>query len=204
MSRVRQHRLSSAATPPAGSSVPVGPPRAGSAAATDDDPPKALGYIFDVTKAEVDLQFRAAERYDSKARHAFTITAALFAAVQAVALREDILTSLDKGDKANLLTWAAVAAGAVLVALLLSIVAGRPSSDKVVDPEKLVERVNALRVETDQAASQFMVLTYIKLLKERREANVRRLRWVYAVQFFCAIAVILVVVELLIALGTLT
>jgi hypothetical protein len=79
--------------PERGGTGAAGSPPSGETMSTTNppDPPNPLSLIFEVTKAEVDLQFKLAERFDAKGRGFFTIAAAFFVAAQTIALRADVL-----------------------------------------------------------------------------------------------------------------
>jgi hypothetical protein len=78
------------------------------------EPPEEVSELLDAAKFQVHVQLRMAERLDSKVRGLIGLTAVFAGAVQAFALREDIINELAQGSK-----WAlglAAAASALLLA----------------------------------------------------------------------------------------
>lgn len=170
-----------------------------------DPPPIGLTYLFEITKNEVETQFRISERIDSKARNLFALTAAIFAAAQAVALRPDVLRHLEDG-KAGLLTYAIVAGVLVGLALLATAVTLFARNDKSVEPDPLMAWLNETDSgeKSEREIAQELISSYITLLRERRDRNIRRARDLVFVQFFSVLAIIASMVELIVALGGLT
>src|SRR4051812_46875554 len=76
----------------------AGPSAPGTTHDEGADPDRVRDIVFDIAKGDVDLQFKIAERFDAKARATFAISAGLFTAAQAVALRQDVLDALTKHE----------------------------------------------------------------------------------------------------------
>lgn len=161
------------------------------------DPSRAVTTVFEIAKADVDTQFRIAERFDTKARAFFTIAAALFTAAQAVALRPDVLSALDQHNRSTVLAWAIVAGCVLTVALLATALATMLKKDVVVDPDELRRMFNA----ADQPwKTEELVSYYMDLMERRQNANEGRRQRLYAAQLLCGASIMASAVELLVAL----
>jgi hypothetical protein len=161
-----------------------------------------LDYILDVAKAEVDFQFRVSERLDSKARGLFALAGAIFAAAQALALRQDVLNRLSSSDRAYLIDVAEIAGVLVGLALLATAFAIFARREKSVESETLFQWMNQLVNEnmTHTVVSQKVVQLYITLMHERQKKNKHRARVLIAVQVLCLLAIAASVWELIVAL----
>jgi hypothetical protein len=170
-----------------------------------DPPPLGLEYLFEITRSEVETQFRISERIDSKARNLFALTAAIFAAAQALALRPDVLRNLEDG-RTGLLTYAIIAGVLVGLALLTTAFTLFARKDKSLEPDPLMDWLNEIDSgdKDEREIAQELISSYITLLRERRARNVDRARDLSFVQFFSVLAIVASMVELIVALGGLT
>ncbi|MDW5595938.1 hypothetical protein VSS74_16435 [Conexibacter stalactiti] len=159
--------------------------------------PKALSFIFETAKADVDLQFRIAERYDAKLRGSFAVAAALFTAVQAVALRQDVINALTDAEKDRVLRWAVYAAITLVAALVVSLIGSLPKRDKQFSPDALITH---LQHADEPYRAERVVESMIGLMDTRQRANVHRKWRTLVSQVVCVAAMVLSGVELLIAL----
>lgn len=178
------------------------PPESGSTRPVENATPDGLNYVYEVTKNELDHQFRISERLDSKARGLFALAAAVFAAAQALALRPDVLNALEQSDKDHLVHVATIAGAVLLAALLATAVAIFVRSDKSVEPEILVADLNDLATgtKTDTEVSQSLVAIYISLLAKRQEKNASRAKLLWVVQILCIAVIAVSAWELILAL----
>lgn len=165
---------------------------------TPPEPPKPLSMLFEVTKAEVDLQFKLAERFDSKGRGFFTIAAAFFAATQTIALRSDVLNSLAADQKDRVLIIASFAAAALGMGMFALWALTRPTADMEFEPQKLRDRLNEI---DEPYAADHIVNSYISLLEERQSANATRRRRLTFVQFDGMLVIAISAFELIVALN---
>jgi hypothetical protein len=167
-----------------------------------DDGDDGLKYILDLAKTEVDFQFRVAERLDSKARGLFALAGAIFAAAQALALREDVLNRLSDGDRSHLIKVATIAGVLVGLALLSTAYAIFVRKEKSVESKTLFNWMNQLAQKniTDADVSQRAVQLYVTLMHERQEKNKGRAKVLFFVQVLCLLAIAASVWELIVAL----
>lgn len=189
--------------PERGGTGAAGSPPSGETMSTTNppDPPNPLSLIFEVTKAEVDLQFKLAERFDAKGRGFFTIAAAFFVAAQTIALRADVLDALKPDQKDTILTIACFAAAALGLGMFALWALTRPSADMEYDAERLRER---LTKADEPFAVDHMLNSYISLLHVRQHANQTRRRRLSYVQVDGLIVIAICSAELVIALNLLT
>jgi len=160
-----------------------------------------LNYLWEITKNEVDTQFRIAERIDAKARGLFALTGAIFAATQAFALRKDVLNELSNSNH-DALVWIAFGSGFLaLVALLTTAFATFRKADKSAESGPLLELLNDWKYDRkdDRELADAVVRGYVTLLGLRRGANVSRSNRLLAVQITCSLAIIASGIELLFA-----
>jgi hypothetical protein len=178
------------------------PPESDSERPVDNATPDGLNYVYEVTKNELDQQFRISERLDSKARGLFALAAAVFAAAQALALRPDVLEGLGKSDKDHLVHVATIAGGVLLGALLSTAVAIFVRRDKSVEPTVLIDDLNGLAMGTksDTQVSQSLVSIYISLLDKRQKKNQSRAKLLWLVQILCVAVIAVSAWELILAL----
>jgi hypothetical protein len=188
-----------------------GPPNRGDAP-KDVDPtrPDGLGYIFEIAKNELDTQFKIAERLDSKARALFTLTAAIFAAAQALALRKDVLTSLSSGEHGTTVTAAIVAGVLVGLALFTTAWAMFVRKEKSVEAQPLFDWLNDLArsdrqegKDADLEVARSATEAYITLMHRRREQNKGRAKRLVLLQVLCMFAITASLFELLVAVVSL-
>jgi hypothetical protein len=179
-----------------------GPPESGSDRPVENATPDGLNYVYEVTKNELDQQFRISERLDSKARGLFALAAAVFAAAQALALRPDVLEGLGKSDKDHLVEVATIAGGVLLAALLSTVFAIFVRSDKSVEPNVLIDDLNGLAMGTKSGTqvSQSLVSIYISLLDKRQKKNQSRAKLLWLVQILCVAVIAVSAWELILAL----
>jgi hypothetical protein len=164
-----------------------------------------LSYLFQMTQTELDIQFRIAERIDNKARGLFAITAAIFTAAQALALREDILRNLGS-EKDTVMTIAVIAGVLVGLSLLATAWTMFIRRDKRVEADALLDWLGQLEdpQRPNAEISAEMIQAYITLMHRRQEQNVKRASKLTVVQVLCLLAVIASVAELVLAVGGLT
>jgi hypothetical protein len=177
------------------------PPPEVAGGANQGSSPDSLNYIFEVAKDEVDSQFRISERIDSKARGLFTITAVIFGAAQALALRQDVLNKL--GDSRDTVVTVAIVAGCLVgAALLATAITMFVRSDKSFESQPLFDWLNDLsddkKPDTDVAYE--VVAAYITLMHRRKERNVTRAKWLILVQILCIAGIGASILQLILAL----
>jgi hypothetical protein len=118
-------------------SPPLPPdPSGGRAGAPRDD--ESLGVVLEMVRAAIDLQFKIAERVDSKIRTCFGFSATVYAVAQAIVLRSDVHEKL--GDRAGTIQGLAIAATvALLITMAATLHALRPIDEQDVSEENLRE-----------------------------------------------------------------
>jgi hypothetical protein len=163
--------------------------------------PQALSFLFDLVKAEVEMQAKVTERFDAKARGALVLAAGLFTAVQAIALRNDVVKALGGSERFWLFFFAALAAFSVLIALLSTLWATAPISEDFYDPDRMRERLQGIH---EHYADEALVNSYISLAQLRQDHNGTRFTRLRVVQLVTAAAIILLGAELIVALLALT
>jgi hypothetical protein len=177
--------------PPSAPSSP-GPPQHGGAPSSSSEAPD-LSVVFDITKGAVDMQFRIAERLDSKARNYFAAAATVFGVVQALTLNDAVRNAL--GGHADEVRWLTLgAAFALAVTLLASVRAIRPRDEYEFEPEQLRELLS--RSYVDPKAPADAVNDLIGVLDLRMEANEGRVEDLKIVTSIAAISAFLSITQL--------
>jgi len=172
----------------------------------DDASPDGLQFLFEAAKNEVDAQAKITERIDGKARALFALAGVIFAAAQALALRQDVLADLSASAKDDVVDLALVAGGLLAVALLLTAATIFVRREQAVQPAELLRWLNQL--QSDQASNDRIaketVKMYIDLAHDRQRINNGRVSWLHAVQLACVLSIAASTAELLFALSGLT
>ncbi len=173
----------------------------GATAVGQSAPSESLRYVFEVAKSEVDSQLTISERIDSKARSYITITAAFFAAAQALALRQDVLHRLG-GTRDTVVTVATVAGSIVGAALIAAAIALFVFKDKSFESKPLFEWLNDIsqKRKPEPVVAEEVVEAYITLFHRRRQRNVVRARWLIVVQVLCIAGIGASILQLILAL----
>jgi hypothetical protein len=141
--------------------------------------------VFQMTQAAIELQFRIAERLDTKIRTYFGFAASVYTVAQALVLRSDIHEKL--GSTAETVRWLAIG-GALLLVITMGVTlnALRPLDENVVSEDnlrKLLER----GFTGDERAGADGVNLMIGELHSRKQTNkVRNERLVVAMALTAA------------------
>lgn len=148
---------------------------------------------MDITKAEIDTEFKISERYEAKARAFFGFCVVLFGITQAFVLRSDFTTLGDA--RRGHLELAIIVAGATFgVSVVTVMVATLQRSDRNFDEKRLFSM--AREPATDLPS---VVQEYIVVLGERRAANKDRLTRTRGAQFAAFVATLATAVEFVLA-----
>jgi hypothetical protein len=163
------------------------------------DPPKppddpVLNAVFDLTKAELDTEFKISERYEAKARNYFGIAVAFFGATQAFVLQSNF-DSLSSFHRYTLDWFVGVSAVAFGLCLLGAMWGTLQRRDRVITPEQLLGMTTA-----PDTTLRDVVQQDIALLDARRDANRSRLNRVRISQFTGLIAILATAAEFVAAL----
>jgi len=192
---IRADRQPPAAAPGGGPPAPPGEP--GQPYTGRDD--HSVGIVFDMTKAAVELQFRIAERFDSKIKGYFGFAATVFAVAQAIVLKNDVHSNL--GSKQGTVAGLAIASAVLLViALFTAIWALAPQDEKDVSEDNL-RSLARQAYEGDRSAGARGVNLLIGQLNRRKETNAERhrrmvvLMWVAGAGAFIAFLEVALAVE---------
>lgn len=174
-----------------------GPPRqpALSVSPAPPDPPSddVLKAVLDITKAELDTEFKIAERYEAKARAFFGFAVLLFGVAQAFVLRSDF-DALSLSRSNDLEVAIMVAGVAFAVCLVAIMVATLQRGDRNFDDARL------FAITRDPSTDmQSVVQEYIALLGERRRANRERLNRLRVAQVVAVGATAATAVEFVLA-----
>jgi hypothetical protein len=132
-----------------------------------------LRHVLDTARHALDREFQRAERYDAKARGQATLAGSWFTVAQAVAA-----LSLSGGGgpgvlKALTLLFLALGAGSLFFLLRASARVWRLKTRGDVGPETL-EAMAESAVAGDPDFGERTAITYEKILREARQANMER------------------------------
>jgi hypothetical protein len=158
------------------------------------DPPEdtVLKALLDVTKAEIDTEFKISERYDSKARTFFGFAGGLFGITQAFVLRSDFTTLSD--GRENTLKWIIIASCIGFLGALLGVVGSTLQS-----PDRNFDAMRIFSMARSKTQLVEVVQEYSVLLGARREANHQRLTRLHLCQVACALSLAATAIEFVVA-----
>jgi hypothetical protein len=165
------------------------------------DAPASLDYVFETARTAVDMQFRIAERLDTKARALAAAATAYFGAVQAIALRGDVL---DRARDTSSLELLAYGAGVFLaVGLVATMIAVRLRREKDYPYDRLFESLTEVLRVNNRVAFDLAAL-HLTLAKERKEANRRRIMPMRGAQVLLLLSVLAASAQLAVAISIAT
>jgi hypothetical protein len=155
------------------------------------DPPDepVLKALLDVTKAEIDTEFKISERYDSKARTFFGFAGGLFGVTQAFVLRSDF-DDLSKAHEHTLKLTIIASCIGFIGALLGVIGATLQSKDNNFDAKRLFSMARSSKTRLEDVVQEYSVL-----LGERRKNNGHRLTRLHWCQVACALSLAVTAIE---------
>ena len=163
---------------------------------------QSVGIVFDMVKTAIELQFKIAERIDSKIRTYFGFAATVYAVAQAIVLKSDVHDHL--GSRAGEVSILAIAATGVLVAaLVVTVYALRPLDEDDVS-EASLRKLLTRGFTGDRKAGADGVNLLIGQLESRGETNKIRAKRLTGVIWACSIAAFVAFVEVALAVEAVT
>lgn len=175
--------------------------------AGDDDAPTgrddpSLNLVYDMTKTQVDLQFKVTERLDAKTRTYAGFVVTVYAAVQAIVLKDDIHEKL--GSTADVVGGLAIAATVGLVLCLgAAIHALRSLRESAVSEENLRDLARRAYQGDTQAGARGVNLL-IGELHRRKVQNKARNERLKAVILLTFLTVAVTIAQLAFAVEAVT
>lgn len=153
---------------------------------------------LDLLRALADQEFARADRFGSRARNAFALTAGFFAVSQAVAFGSFVSDRITSAELTALLVIAALAAMTLAAAGWLVLQVERVQTGKNLEPDQVVEVLNTEGGLPGQVVDRFVEL-YAAFVKDMRRLNKIRLDDAVWVRRAAAATIVLTLAELLYA-----
>lgn len=148
------------------------------------DPPdeSVLKALLDVAKAELDMEFKISERFDSKARTFFGFAAGLFGVTQAFVLRSNFDNLSMARDHA--LKWTILSAAVLFAVAIVGVIRSTlQSADRNFDNKRIFAMARSSNTKLEDLVQEYAVL-----LGERRAANKLRLSKLHWAQISCSMS----------------
>ena len=164
------------------------------------EPPETISVVVDAAKATLEQEFQLSQRLDSKIQYQLAVATGWFGAAQLAAVGLLADGDVDDGWLAATTTLALGTLFLLAVAAFRAFGAWKLRDDIALSPDQLRGWIDRTYARDPQAAGE-LGKAYARVLEERRSNNDKRVTAVEKTFFWCAVAVGLAAVELVVALA---